>query len=251
MDVKKVQQKLKQVRQELKALGLEKIEESESYYKKLELFCKRLELGRGIWHSSTIAPLALLYYYCVTWQKVVLLVLGVAFLIAEHGRQYFPSWQRAAVHVFGKLMRPKELEGLSGLAYFAWAAVIIILCNLFLGLKSESMLCGLMFLAVGDPMARIFGKAVGGVRFPKTNKTLVGGMAFFTFGFLASILACTFVGVKVSFFAVQSHIPQISFWGLVFAGLCAMIIEVYSKERDNFHIPLWTTMILWGLRYAV
>lgn len=206
---------------------------------KIKLFCTRGELGRAVWHMLTIT-LALLFFYFSTENGAYLMILiGALLIIFDYGRSRSAYMKKSVPQWLLNFLREDEKDALSGTGHFVLAGLIIFICHVTFGLPKDTILCGVMFVAVGDPMARLVGKNITIMRVIGTRKTLAGSVAFFLAGSMSAIGMCYLVGAKFSII------------GVLVGGLVATLIELYSNRWDNFHVPLWTTLVIWGIKVAV
>ena len=126
-------------------------------------------------------------------------------------------------HLFGSMLRKNELKGdLTGATWLlsAWTITTY-------SFEMIVAVSALMFLAIGDSCAAIFGKLfpVGRIG----NKTLSGSLA----GFIVSFGSVIFI---------NNTLPPIV---ILFGAFSAMFIELLPlKIDDNFTIPIFSGIIM-------
>lgn len=153
--------------------------------------------------------------------------IGALFVFLDALRFWVPSLNKMVKRDFGPFMRDYELDGLSGSSWFFFAGVLSIL----LFPKTAAAL-GMVFLAVGDPIASLVGVKWGRIKLPG-GKSLEGSLA------LAAL--CTVVGVAllagVQAMPLQTAVPM-----AVLTALAAAVAEwlPVKKLDDNFVMPLLT-----------
>jgi len=202
----------------------------------IKKFCKESEVVRALWHMTTITSAMLLFYFTDARGAYFMLLLGMILIFCDLERVRWENSGKTLPRWVTFLIREDEVGRFSGLGHFVIAGVIIVFCHVVFGLPKEIILCGAMFVAIGDPMARLVGKNIKIVKIIGTNKSLAGSIAFFVTGFLSAAIICMIVGARFS-------------WtGLALGGICGTLIELYSKRWDNFTVPLWTTFIIWGVK---
>ena len=184
-----------------------------------------LEPGRKLIHlASGLIPLCYLWFSLSRREAVTILgILTILFLGADIGRRYLPTVNRAFSTWLGWALRATERERLTGAAYALIGAWLTIL------LFEKRIACAaLLILAVGDTVASLVGRALGG----KTlvgRKTITGSLAMFVSG---SLVALPFVP------------PGIALGG----ALTATVAELLPLPiDDNLTIPLAAGLTFWLL----
>ena len=81
---------------------------------------------------------------------------------------------------------------------------------------------GVILLGIGDSAASIIGIRYGTIKWPNTNKTVEGTLAF-----IVSVLFCYWVVCG------SVHIP------VVLATVLTGLLEGFSTENDNLFIPIY------------
>ena len=86
---------------------------------------------------------------------------------------------------------------------------------------------GAFVLIVGDAMASLIGRRYGKYSIKLfNNKTLIGTLAFIIFSIIGMQIPIMILGIPVVF------------WKLLLLSIIASIVEIYSKDYDNFFIPI-------------
>jgi len=211
-----------------------------------------IELLRGLWHFSSIFLSAIIFYFSGPLALWMFMGFGVIFAAFDFGRSRGVGWmvwviRKATGEFFFRALREKERAHVSTSCHFILAGILIIVSNLYLGLPREVIIPAAMFMAVGDPMARLIGmewkrNGFNGLVQPELRKqclygkkTLIGSVSFFGFGLAAAIGFC--VAAQIAF-----SVPV-----LVVGALAATIVELWSTNWDNFTVPLSAIAIMWLL----
>ncbi len=176
------------------------------------------ELKRKALHlTSLVLPIG--FYlspeaWTVTWKRGLLALVIVA-LAVEVVRLHHPRTRDVFRHFFGELLRGHEDASLLGSTYH----VIACLLTIHLFPKPVAVLA-LGYLIVGDTVAAIVGKAIGGSRI--FGKTLEGATAMFA--------VCA---------AMKFLLPEIPVSvGLMGAAVATVFEFLPIPLDDNFRIPL-------------
>ncbi len=221
-----------------------------------EQILKRKELVRGIWHVLSISGAAIIFHLADSSALLGLIVFGLVFLAFDYGRARNVRWMKAVIRAFtGQLffnaLREKERNHLSTSSHFIYAGLIIVSLYLFCGLPKFIMIAAAMFLAVGDPMARLIGKewketGFNGLVDSATRemltfgrKTMIGSISFFFFGLLSAVVFCNLAGYIVP-------------WNVIASGcLVATLVEFWCVNWDNFFVPLCSVLSMWALAQSI
>jgi diacylglycerol kinase (CTP) len=201
-----------------------------------------LHLARKLWHASTGLCMALLYSLFLTQtQSVGFLSLILVFaLVIEWRRLRDARFNRLAMTIWGPLMRHEERNRVTGVPFYVGAALLCVVV-----FPKPIALMSILYLAVGDPIASVFG-ILYGQHTPRFSggKSLVGCMA-------ASV-ACAIITLLVLDHLPISHGTWIGLavWGGILGGGAELLpLEV----DDNFAIPLvsgfghWIAFLILGL----
>lgn len=199
-----------------------------------------LHLARKAWHLCMGLFMVGLYMAGLTRSQGVL-VLGffLAFnLVVETVRLRVPSFNEGVMRFMGPLMRSCEVDRYSGTPYYISSALIAV------GIFPKPIAAlAIAFLAVGDPIASLYGILYGdrSLRF-SNGKSLIGTLAGMlacggvAFVFLHFMNQTQFLELKVDHLAILSIIGGIAGGG---AELLPMEVD------DNFAIPVISGFVLW------
>ena len=199
-----------------------------------------LHLVRKLWHMLMGLFMIGLYMAGLTRsQGVLILGLFLAFcLTVETARLRIPAFNELVVRFWGPLMRSCEVNRYTGTPYYIASSLIAI------GIFPKPIAAlSIAFLAVGDPIASLFGILYGdrSVRF-SNGKSLIGtaaGMiacAGVAFLFLQFMNETQFMELKLEHLLILSLIGGIAGGG---AELLPMEVD------DNFAIPVVSGFVLW------
>lgn len=139
----------------------------------------------------------------------------------------------SAVHrfigwVFAPIMRPEEQPPFGGPVVIngaTWMCVTAALCALLF--PTPIAAASLAMLMVGDGAAAVVGRRFGRTRYPFSEKSLEGSLAFFTTGFVAAIPFGTVGDGALS-------VPVLAAGALTAAVVEALPVPV----NDNLRVPL-------------
>lgn len=199
-----------------------------------------LHLARKAWHVLMGLFIVGIYMAGLTRSQGVL-VLGAFLLLslgAETARLRIPSFNESVMRFWGPLMRSCEVNRYSGTPYYIASALIAV------GIFPKPIAAlAIAFLAVGDPIASLFGIRYGdlSIRFPN-GKSLIGTSA--------GMIACGVVAFIFLHFMNQTQFLELKFEHLVilsvvggFAGGGAELLPM--EVDDNFAIPVVSGFVLW------
>ena len=218
----------------------------------IEKISNNVELMRGLWHFTSVFSSAVIFYFASPFALWLFMGFGVIFAAFDFGRARGVRWmvwviRKLTGEFFFRALREKERAHVSTSCHFILAGIVIILSHLYLGLPREVIIPAAMFMAVGDPMARLIGmewkrNGFNGLVAPELRKkclfgkkTLIGSASFFGFGLLAAFLFCAVAKLNV--------VPFI----LVIGALVATIVELWSTNWDNFTVPVSSIAVMWAL----
>ncbi len=174
------------------------------------------EPGRKLIHLlSGLIPLFYLWFDPSRREAVTILgILAIPFLGADIARRYLPTLNRAFSAWLEWALRENERERLTGASYSLIGAWLTLL------LFEKRIACAaLLILVVGDTVASLVGRAVGGMTL-FGRKTVVGSLAMFV---ASVLLALAFVPPRVA----------------VGGALAATLVELLPLPiDDNLTIPL-------------
>lgn len=197
-----------------------------------------LHLARKCWHMGM--GLFMVTLYLSGMERLVAgKLLGVflfLFLVFEFARLRFPHLNEKIVRWWGPLMRTSEINKISGTPYYIASSLITVLI-----FPKPIAALSIALLAVGDPLASLFGILYGkhSVRFAN-GKSLIGT--------LAGMIAC-FVVALLFFNEMKSelHLNFNQLLGLsVIAGMAGGGAEILPIEGDdNLAIPIVAGFAVW------
>ncbi len=174
------------------------------------------EPGRKLIHLlSGLIPLVYLWFDPSRREAVTILgILAIPFLAADIARRCLPTLNRAFSAWLEWALRENERERLTGASYSLIGAWLTIL------LFEKRIACAaLLILAVGDTVASLAGRALGGPRLVRP-KTLTGSFAMLVGGFLVGL-------------------PFVAPWTALGGALAATVVELAPLPvNDNLTIPL-------------
>lgn len=199
-----------------------------------------LHLARKLWHVCMGLFMVGLYMAGLTRSQGVLIL--AAFLAlnltVETARLRIPAFNEVFMRLWGPLMRSCEVDRYSGTPYYIASSLIAV------GIFPKPIAAlAIAFLAVGDPIASLFGILYGdrSLRF-SNGKSLIGTLAgmiacgAIAFLFLHFMNETQFLELKVDHLAILSVIGGIAGGG---AELLPMEVD------DNFAIPVVSGFVLW------
>lgn len=199
-----------------------------------------LHLARKAWHMMMGLLMVGIYMLGLSRSlSVMLLGAALAFNLAvEMARLRIPSLNEKVIKLWGPLMRSCETNRFSGTPYYIAASIIAI--GIF---PKPIAVLAIAFLAVGDPLASLFGVLYGdkSIRF-SNGKSLIGTSA--------GVIACALVGLV--FLQImnssgwlnlsQNQVLAVAVMG-GFAGGGAELLPM--EVDDNFAIPVVSGFVLW------
>ncbi|MBT5338161.1 hypothetical protein HN643_03700 [Candidatus Falkowbacteria bacterium] len=207
---------------------------------------------RALWHFCGVGGSALIFWFCGEVLLGFLIAFGFLFLFVDWRRAKGDSWAEELIRFvtgdfFFNMLRDSELNSLSTGSKYIFAGLIIAVMQLHLGLPKEIAVCGVLLLAVGDPMARLIGKEWKGNGFnglvsPRLRKkrlygkkTFIGSSSFFCFGVFSVWAFCSVTNVEIN-------------WSVLIVGaIVATLVELYVENWDNFWVPLSAISVMWYL----
>ncbi len=199
-----------------------------------------LHLVRKVWHMLMGLFMVGVYMAGLTRSQGVL-VLGAFLalnLAVETARLRIPAVNEVVVRFWGPLMRSCEVNRYTGTPYYIASALIAV------GIFPKPIAAlAIAFLAVGDPIASLFGILYGdkSVRF-SNGKSLIGTAA--------GMLACAGVAFTFLQFMNQTQFMELRFEHLLIlsgiGGIAGGGAELLPMEvDDNFAIPVVSGFVLW------
>ena len=199
-----------------------------------------LHLLRKAWHMLMGLFMVGVYMAGLTRSQGVL-ILGAFlafFLAAETARLRIPKFNEVVVRFWGPLMRSCEVDRYTGTPYYIASSLIAV------GIFPKPIAAlAIAFLAVGDPIASLFGILYGdkSVRF-SNGKSLIGTAA--------GMLACSAVAFTFLQFMNSTQFMELRFEHLLIlsgiGGIAGGGAELLPMEvDDNFAIPVVSGFMLW------
>lgn len=185
-----------------------------------------MHYARKLWHFGWGAfAIGLCLFNILSTQILGLICLGVATLgfASDFFRFNHKEYNKRVLKKMGFLMRKSEVDGFSGLPFYALGMGFSLL--LF---KAEIAILSIMYLVISDPLASIVGIKWGSKKI-LPNKSWIGFLAAF------------FSAMTITYFSLYSSnigIKEILFGFL--AGLIAAFSELTSAFNvdDNLLIPV-------------
>ncbi|MCB0376907.1 MAG: hypothetical protein KDD33_00315 [Bdellovibrionales bacterium] len=193
-----------------------------------------LHLTRKIFHfTGVMAMFILLDQFSFTTCLWIYGILGSSILLLDFGRQYSKPVNRWAVKVFNPVLRKREAFRLSGTTHLVVGCGII-----FFLFPTPIVALAVLFLAVGDPTASLFGLLFGHDKLIG-NKSLQGSVAAFLFCSVAAYFYFQSHGIMLD------HILVVTFLaGLI--GAIAELVPIWGLD-DNLTQPVLSAILLSGL----
>lgn len=193
-----------------------------------------LHLARKVWHMSMGVFIVSVYLSGLP-RAGSLLVLGFFFLLfffLETARLRNPALNQLTVRLMGPIMRSHEMHSMSGTPYYLGSALICV--ALF---PQPVVVLSLLYLAIGDPVASLFGILYGerSLRF-KNGKSLIGTAAGVAICTLISLIYLS--GTRLDY----THV----IWLALIGGAAGGLAEILPLDvDDNFSIPIVSGLVLW------
>jgi dolichol kinase len=198
-----------------------------------------LHLARKLWHLSMGLLIVTIYSSGVQrWPGVVILssFLGLSLLL-EIARLKNPEINSKIMRFWGPIMRQSEATSLSGVPFYLASSALAVAI-----FPQPIAVLAILFLAVGDPMASVFGILYGNksIRF-RNGKSLIGT--------LAGVVSCALIS-HIYLNHLRSTGADLSvnqIWLMTWiGGLAGGAAEMVPLETDdNFAIPVISGMVLW------
>jgi len=171
----------------------------------------------------------ILYYFLPSKKiaLVIFLALAIIFSLIEILRFFSSRAKKIMEQKFGKisiLFKEEEVYRISGTTYLTWG-------NFFTSIffQKDIAILAMIFVALGDVAAAIFGEAFGKINIFKRSLE----------GFLASFLVCLLCGfVYANYFAFVNLSFKIILIGALTASVIGHISAPLLKINDNLTIPL-------------
>lgn len=197
-----------------------------------------LHLARKFWHMIPGLIISLIIFFEPINLFLFTLILGVSGLMVgffEILRLRNDQVNLLAIKTAKIVMRKEELREISGTPYYLLSSFIVLLF-----FPKEIAILSILYLAIGDPIASIFGIKFGkdSYRF-KNGKSVVGTIASVSFCMVITL----FLGLFFNWNTSQLYTISL------FGGLAGGLSETFNIEdiNDNFTIPLISAIVLQGI----
>jgi dolichol kinase len=177
-------------------------------------------LRKGL-HAFTIIIPLVYYFIPRSAALIILLVATVLAVILDLSRMTGHSvWTKFGVHLFGKMVRPRERERFTGASYILSTDFLVVLM-----FDKPVAICAIAFIALGDTAAAMVGRRWGKHKFGR--KSVEGSLGFLI---TASAIAVFFNQVY------GNNLPLLV--GLS-GALVATLVEAMSiRSDDNLTVPI-------------
>jgi diacylglycerol kinase (CTP) len=204
-----------------------------------------LHIARKLFHLMTLFSIALCMIYlspetCWTMYFIV----GVPVALMDYARRFSPAWNQFCHKVIGPFIRKSEHTYLTG-SSFATVSVGIV----YLAFPKQIAALSVLFLAIGDPLASLFGNLYG-------KRKIIGDKSLS--GSLAAFIACAVTAFLYFQIYPWQGGPQELITHFVLAlvlGLIGSFSEAFTLFGldDNFTQPLMSACLMtvlfgaWGV----
>jgi diacylglycerol kinase (CTP) len=196
-----------------------------------------LHLARKAWHMFMGFMIISIYQFSgmsvATSVTLLSSALGIALLV-ETARLRIPSFNEKVLRLWGPVMRCSEVNRMSGIPFYLLATLLA-----FAIFPKPVGLLSVLYLAIGDPIASIFGILYG-----KNSVKIAEGKSLI--GTAAGIISCTLV--TLVFLKVYPVPMSDRAWlGVsVIGGLAGGLAELAPFDMDdNFTIPMISGFVMW------
>lgn len=139
--------------------------------------------------------------------------------------------QDLAIHLFGNIMRDKELKSksITGASYMLISMFITALC-----FDKETVIASWLVLIIADSIAALVGKRIGVRKI--LGKSIEGSTAFLFSAIITVLTYSVFLEWNISF-------SRIFFASLI--STCAEFFSPILKLDDNFIVPISFCLAIW------
>lgn len=152
--------------------------------------------------------------------------------------------QAFAEKLFRGLMRQGEESRISGVPYYGLGCLVA-----FIIFPQPIAAAAVLYLAVGDPVASIFGRLAKRRLFPAEQNNFIQSFADKSLeGSVACFVACTLITGLCLLFLFERKLELGWFWlgSSLTGGLCASVAELLPlRTDDNLSIPLVGGALFW------
>jgi len=195
-----------------------------------------VHLERKLTHIIGVVAMVIAHHFFPIWICWSLLLgLGLPLILLDFLRLRIQYLKDLTPKVFGRIMRRRELNSISGTTYML-VGIMVILAIFPHNIVSLSLL----FLAFADPTASFVGVQYGSHR-------ILGKKTFE--GSLAAFVVC--VVIAASYFHFKNLIPDHFYVVTLLAGLIGTLSELipFAGIDDNFTQPVANAILLYALFY--
>ncbi|KAI8898311.1 hypothetical protein BC833DRAFT_590364 [Globomyces pollinis-pini] len=196
----------------------------------------QIDLRRKYFHLTVILLFIPGYLLDKSFLNLALCVALTAFILLEYIRSFkvWPFWS-VLNQFFLPFLVERDQHGnaiLSHIYLLIGCALPIWLSNITHPLSNSIPLCGTLALGVGDALASTVGKAYGKSKWPNSQKSIQGTIAFIT-------------GLFSSFFILNYFSgSNSSTLGTFIICISTGLLEAFSHQNDNLMIPLYLFSLL-------
>jgi dolichol kinase len=196
-----------------------------------------LHLARKTWHMFMGLMIISIYEFSGMSTSTAVMILGSALGIAlfvETARLRIPTFNEKVLRFWGPLMRSCEADRMSGTPFYLLSTVLA-----FAIFPKPVAVLSVLYLAIGDPVASIFGIIYG-----KNSPKIAQGKSII--GTAAGVAACALV--TLIFIKVYPVPVSDGAWlGIsLVGGLSGGLAELAPFDMDdNFTIPMISGFVMW------
>jgi dolichol kinase len=196
-----------------------------------------LHLARKTWHMFMGLMILSVYQFSGMRTSTAVMLLGSALglsLFIETARLRVPAFNEKIMRFWGPVMRSCEVSRMSGVPFYLMATVLA-----FAIFPAPVAVLSILYLAIGDPIASVFGILYGKKSFKiAQGKSLIGTAAG-----VASCALVTLVFLKV----YPVPVSDSAWLGLsLVGGFAGGLAELAPFDMDdNFTIPMISGFVMW------
>lgn len=192
----------------------------------------KLELKRKSVHLVTTLVIPIAYYFIgITrwWMAILLGIASISIVLIDLNRTKNNILTKIFDKLFNGMMRSHELDGkLTGASYVIIGSFLTIVL-----LPKKIAILALLFAAVGDTVAALYGKKFGKIKI--WNKTLEGS--------LAGLLSCLLIAL------LFTNTPNVVKFSGAFAAIFIELLPI--KIDDNLRIPLFSGFVMYIISISI
>ena len=195
-----------------------------------------IHLERKITHIAGAVGMVVVHHFCPEWLSwAILFTLGLPLIIFDFLRLRNDYLHQLTPKIFGRIMRRRELNGITGTTYMLLGTGLI-----FALFPHDIVALSLLFLAFADPIASFVGLKFGTHKI-LGKKTFEGSLAAFVICVIVAALFFNFKNIMTAHFLVASLMAGV-------IGCMSELIPI-AKLDDNFTQPVANAIFLYGLFY--